>query len=287
MASPGAIFAGTRRDTLVVNKDFTRELAPILMTKVAKEVLREEQIAGRFPREKEAYVRIVDGTSRKVEEQVRPGGRIAYVQKARLAEVVAWVYERLYRSSPYTPKSASNKRSKRPWHRRHYIDSHIILKDRKAVIDENLDTGRIVAILNQSGTPKDARRPYAIMNIQPYARRIETGVTRYRIKQKPTRGKWKGLWTSESTYGPPGERIKQPDLEARPYNWTLQAPNGVYRKVVNAANQRWRGVAYIRFRYRQAPGLGYQFTSGGAKINQFYPTLEISPTVGAIEKLRT
>lgn len=139
-----------------------------------------------------------------------------------------------------------------------------MLVDGKAVIREN-SGGTIVAIKNATKYigPKSKVQ---FVNIQPYARRIERGYLGGPdlYKRKITRGKRKG-----------GTGFKK-------VNWTMQAPNGVYKVVAQRAARRFRGIARIRFTYAQLPALGYSFTDRGKKIGQFYPVIVVRSDASGI-----
>lgn len=229
----------------------------------AKTELRKEQALGRFPKNPRDYTTWVDRNPRKPIQSVKFGGSIAYLQKIQLSEVYEYIFLELARLSPY----GESKRSRGArFRRRHYDESHVMLVDGRAVIREGKDAS-IVAIKNATKYigPKSKVQ---FVNIQPYARRIERGYLGGPdlYKRKITRGARKG------------------QTGFKKVNWTMQAPNGVYKVVAKRAARRFRGVARIQFTYAQLPALGYSFTDKGKKIGQFYPVIVVRSDAAGITR---
>lgn len=224
----------------------------------AMTVLREEQARGSFPRDRKLYTVWVDRSPRKTEFQVRFGGTISYIQRQALSEVYEFILRRIDQISPIGP---GPKRGKEAFRKRHYYESVVMLVNGRAVISEGQSgVVKLLSVQNMKNIKPSDRVMF--MNIQPYARRLEQGAARFR---PPPRDR-------AFTYRP------------RTVNWSLQAPNGVFRVVAREAQRRFKGIAQIRFTYAQAPALGYRFQHQGQRINQFYPVIVVRSDRGAFEE---
>lgn len=243
----------TTRQTWEITRDQGKFLREITV-RTAKVALRQEQARGRFPRDRALYTTWTDRNPRKPEERVRFGGSIAYIQRIQLGEVYEFIMRELVRLSPY---GEAKRRGKERFRQRHYDESHVVLVDGRAVLREGGDAS-ILAIRNATKRVGPNSK-VQFVNIQPYARRIEQGNTEY--KRQPDK-RYRRARDGATTLG-----------FKKPYNWTMQAPNGVYKLVASRAARQFRGIARIRFTYAQLPALGYSFTHQGQKISQFYPVI--------------
>lgn len=183
---------------------------------VAREALAEEQ-AGGFDRDPRT---IVDRRFDAPIEDVKFGGRIEFVARADMGEITEFVWREVIRRSPVLTGR--------------YQDSHIIMVN-----------GQQVPVLG-SLLPSDRVQ---IVNIQPYARKVEGG----------------GGINGPST---------------RPLS--LQAPNGVYRMVYRAAQRRYGKTAFIDFKWVQLNlGVRVLALQGGGKNRKrvlkphIYPAIQI------------
>lgn len=233
----------------------------VVTANTAYQVLAEEQARGSFPRDQKLYTTWVDNHPRKKEVQVRFGGKIAYIQRQALSEVYEFILRRIDQLSPIGPDP---KRGKEAFRRRHYYESTVMLVNGRAVISEGQRAGdiKLLSLPNLKNIKPSDRVMF--LNIQPYARRMEQGAARFRP--------------------PPQDRPFR--YRPRTVNWSLQAPNGVFRVVAREAQRRFKGIAQIRFTYAQAPALGYSFRDArtGGRINQFYPVIIVRSDRGAFEE---
>lgn len=113
---------------------------------VAREVLAEEQARG-FTKDPRVVV-----DSRRYDapvETVKPFGRVEFIEKADIGEIVMFIWRQLVQRSPYRKGG--------------YSDSHAILVNGKEAAPDNVLAG-----------PGDKVQ---IVNIQPYARKIERGLS--------------------------------------------------------------------------------------------------------------
>lgn len=126
--------------------DIAKEIQALTVS-VAKEVLAEEQARG-FPKDPRVIVdrRRYDAPV----ESVKPFGRIEFVTRADMGEVAEWIWRRLVEKSPVDSGR--------------YSDSHIIMINGVQVTSNNW-TGL---------GPTDVVQ---IVNAQPYARKIERGLS--------------------------------------------------------------------------------------------------------------
>ena len=238
----------------------------------SRQELKKIQTLGQFPRSRNEYITTVDRRVGAPDTQVRYGGWIRHTQKQRFSEVYNWIADRLVAESPIGPGKRGGKEAFR---RRHYIESHIVMVNRRAVIREGQDISRVLTFGKHIEKYLTGRNDeIAFVNVQPYARRIERGARGQKTKRtvgRFTRGRKKGEPKTKTAY------------------WSLQAPSGVYRKVLRAARLRWRGVANIRLVYAQLPALGYRFRDRftGKSLDQFYPTLIVRPDIRGIKDFRS
>lgn len=246
----------------------------VVTTNTARQVLAREQTRGTFPRDPKLFTTWVDRHPNKPEQQVKFGGTISYIRREPMAEVYEYIIRELARRSPSGP---GPKRGRQAFRRRHYSDSHVVLvagKDGilKADLDLNSSTGAQHKTFVPGG---QGPKKVWFMNIQPYARRIERGARGAKIQSygtTATRGKHKGTLRYKTRF------------------WTDQAPSGVYRLVALSAARRYRGVAQIKFAYRQMKQLGYNVRITGdmntkdrsSHFSQVYPTIIVRPDKGAI-----
>lgn len=259
MALPGV---QTTKEEWHIGREYGREKGKylrVITANAAFQVLKREQTKGTFPKDKSQYTTWVDKDPRKKEVQVKFGGRITYITKQLLGPVYEWIFLELERRSPYGNKK---KIGKAAFRRRHYDASHIMLINGRGYVDINAAKAAIISPANNKYT-KDSKVTF--VNIQPYARRIESGNRGY--KRDKASGRWVNRRTKKVSLG----------TGARPYNWSMQAPNGVYRSVAAAAKRKFAGVARIKFGMVQLNSLGYQFKHEGKNIDQFYPFIAVTP----------
>lgn len=151
----------------------------------AEGVLREEVNAGFTT----TPTVITDGVVRRDYRQVKPGGRIEFIRQPGLVEPVLWAREQAIALSPLGPDEDG-----------HYRDDHWIL-----VNGEGYEGQSATQALSRA-RPGDRVQ---LVNIRPYARKIEG-------KRANRRKQWK-----------------------RRRGLSRMAPNGVYRQVHRMVLQRW------------------------------------------------
>jgi len=162
-----------------VNKDAMRAYTAA----VARTVLKEEQRKGTFPRDKKAYITQVDRRNRRhgSEAEVRLGGRIAYLQFDYRTEflpaalqMLRYVRMAAAKVSPSAWKTPGQLRAG-GFRARHYIDSFALLRNNAVVVGP----GRHFWTAADKYVRRfaDALQPgevLSIVNIQPYARKLES-----------------------------------------------------------------------------------------------------------------
>ncbi|MBM3535778.1 MAG: hypothetical protein FJX60_22425 [Alphaproteobacteria bacterium] len=165
---------------------------------------RDEVIAADAPGRPEVTT-YVDGREGAVLESVRPDGTIRF-EFSRADAVARFIFQTLVMRSPYRPK--------RPGARppTHYRDEHLIFIDGREVEKLPERIGSFAEIV--------------FVNIQPYARKIESG---------------------------PRSRFRARLTDRRPgQSW--QAPNGVYEVTAALARRQFANIAGIGFEYRAVIG---------------------------------
>lgn len=159
--------------------------------KAAEEVLQREVGRGAFTTTPTV---VTDGVVGRDYRAVKPFGRIEFVATPTLRLAVAWALEQLRRLSPYATGR--------------YRQGHVVLLNGQGLSDGGL------AVLDRA-EPGDRVQ---IVNIEPYARKIEGQRAKRRKQIKGRRG------------------------------LSRQAPNGVYRAVFALLQQRYGRTLYIDYR---------------------------------------
>ena len=210
---------------------------------IADAILEEEQAAG-FDKKP---VVTVDGRTGKPVSAVSPLGSIEFTARADIKDIILETYEALVGRSKVKTGL--------------YVRSHYVFQNGSQVAT---DYQSLRAWLNVAEfADKDKIR---IVNIQPYARRLERlGVTAQRqqnkLREKKTRGK--------GAHGP----------------YLLYAtPNGAYALTVRAVKTKYKRNSQIKFAYISGSDLGLAgtFKSGGRRGRNsagrpyLYPSIVIS-----------
>lgn len=135
-------------------KDALKELRLFQIT-IAKEVLQEE-IAKGFDK---GYVKRVDGTVGKSEEDVRILGKIEYIARVDFENSVMLVYEKLLAKSPVSSGS--------------YRNAHVVFCNGKIVAS---NYSELLTWVRKVLPEMDFSRPVIVrfVNLAAYARRLET-----------------------------------------------------------------------------------------------------------------
>lgn len=116
---------------------------------VAKNILRQEQSSGTFPRDKADYLTIVDNSYVKPIEEVKFGGKIEFTTKETLGDILTQIHLWLKQLSPILSGE--------------YIMNHTLLVNGEYVAWDKAVKGLTIG-------PKDKIQ---IINGVPYARKIE------------------------------------------------------------------------------------------------------------------
>ena len=132
----------------------TIELVEATLISIAESVLKEEQDAGRFP--KRNFVEITDGVINKPYQEVSLAkkGSIEFATPANLKDIVTFLYTKVRELSPVESGD--------------YFNSHILIFNGKEVADNQTEAIRWASTAQIR--EKDTLR---IMNVQPYARKLE------------------------------------------------------------------------------------------------------------------
>lgn len=179
---------------------------------IADEILREEQDAG-FDKEP---VMAVDGKVGKPISSVSPLGQVEFTARADVKDIILETYEALLGRSKV--KSGL------------YIRSHYVFFNGKQVAEEYQSLRSWLE--SATFSDKDTIR---IVNIQPYARRLERlGVTSGRQQAKRREQKRKGVKTGK----------------------LLTTPNGAYALAVRAVRAKFKRNSSIRFAFLPGSALG-------------------------------
>ena len=222
---------------------------------VAKELLKQEQDAGRFP--KEEYITIVDNKVNGKEENVKPLGKIEYVSKLEdISEVIIDIFKFVDERSP--TRSG------------YYKSMNILMYNGKVVAK---GTAEVISFFN---TPRDftGSDRFRIINLAPYARKLENlGI------KKGTRGKTVGK--NYKSY-----RTKRNSKGNR-----VRVPNGAYWLAKNTARRTYPQLKNnIKFSYipvssniaktqntRSFTPNSFKFATGKGKGRPYlYPSITIT-----------
>ncbi len=157
----------------VINKSFVdwdefTELKQFQIN-VAKQTLAEEQAKGSFP--EVGYITIVDNKAYKPIERVSPFGKIEYRSFVPLFAIAKDAIQRLLKESP-RGRGASANRSGR------YLENHIVMVNNTPINSSGrginyIELEKQLELLQAGGGSPTIR----IVNIQPYARKIEKGLS--------------------------------------------------------------------------------------------------------------
>lgn len=204
---------------------------------IADQTLTEEQEKG-FDKEP---VMLVDGKPNKAVRSVSPLGQIEFIARADFQEVLFDTYISLMRRSPV--KSGR------------YIDSHYVFHNGIQIAN---DYARLQKWANSGPELKD-NDTIRIVNIQPYARRLELlGVTAQRTQSRKEDA---------------GRRNKKKK------GVMVRMPNGAYQLTARAIKAKYKNNLGIRFTFLPGTSLGLSGVfKGGRKKNSsgrpyLYPTI--------------
>ena len=211
---------------------------------IADQALREEQGSG-FDKEP---VVIVDGSPNKSPAQVSPLGQIEFVSRADVMSIVFDAYEGvLYRSKVLTGL---------------YKSSHFVFLNGVQIAASMRELEVWYAFTAPVFKPNDTIR---IVNVQPYARRLERlGVTaqRQQARKRDSSGKKK-------------------------LGRMVAVPNGAYALTTRAVRAKYKRNSIIRFVFLPGSALGLTATfkrgrpgKNSAGRTYLYPSIVISVTAG-------
>ena len=177
---------------------------------ISSDALREEQGKGfdKFP------LRLVDSSPSKEVADVNPLGKIQYIARQNLREVILYAYQAVWERSPVGKKSE-------------YINSNVVTYNGRQVAN-NMDS--LTRWLNsQTFNDKDKIR---IVNTAPYARKLELlGVRR-------------GVPSSQGIkWGKPSRNSKGIKNSAG----QVRQPNGAYTLATKAVKAKWGRNAFIKY----------------------------------------
>lgn len=174
---------------------------------------------------------VTDGRPRVDHRQVKPFGRIEWIKRANLTEAVKLALQMLVDKSPVGPGRNG-----------HYRDRHTVLIDGQSV------KGDLDAAL---ASVRPGQR-VQIVNIQPYAKKLEGVAAKKKKKLKAKKG------------------------------ISAQAKGGIYRPVQRALVQRYGKSLFIDFKMVKLEFDGHQrkTKTGMVSANYTYPALQfyIKPT---------
>lgn len=200
---------------------------------IADQALKEEQAKG-FDK---SPVLVVDGRRNKRPIDVSPLGQIEFVSRQNIAEVLLEAYEGLlHRSKVLTGR---------------YKSSHYVFH-RGFQVATDLQTLKTWLLSNPRIVDNDTIR---IVNIQPYARRLELlGVTAQRTSRR----------TEDA-----GRRSK------RKTGTLIKVPNGAYQLTARALRTKYKQNLGIRFNFLPGSSLGLSgsFRGGRGKNSSGRPYL--------------
>lgn len=180
---------------------------------IADEVLREEQGAG-FDKEP---VTLVDGKKNRDIRVVHPLGQIEFISRQSFDTIILDAYNALLELS----KVKTGR----------YKSSHYVFHNGKQVATDLTSLG----IWLKSAPEFQERDTIRIVNIQPYARRLELlGVTSTRSKQT--------------------KRAKK--KQGQPTGTIVNVPNGAYQLTYRRVRYKYKNNVFIRFSFLQGSQLG-------------------------------
>lgn len=225
-------------------RDSEMELADLLewtktqLIVVADSVLREEQDKG-FDKEP---ILLVDGRRGKHPKDVSPFGQIEFVARQQMSDMIRETYVGLMRRSPVKTGR--------------YIASHFVFHNGIQVANDYSRLERWLAT-NPEFNNKDTVR---IVNIQPYARRLELlGVTSSRTQMR---------------------REDRGRRHKKKTGTLVKLPNGAYQLTVRAIKAKFKQNSIIRFTFLPGSSLGLSGTFKGGRGGKnssgrpyLYPTI--------------
>jgi hypothetical protein len=181
---------------------------------VAENALKSAVGAGKFGTDVSV---ITDGVANRDYHQVKPYGKIEFVQSGSLQEVARWILSELARKSPVLTGR--------------YQKSHIFMINGLQADDDALDRLK----------PGDLLQ---VVNTQPYAGKIEgrDAFTRWDAKKGTTWHKHGGKGLTRW-----GVRKKQGQSRSAGQGESAQARNGVYRVVLAEAQARYGRLVVIKY----------------------------------------
>lgn len=190
-------------------------------TRIAYEVLLDEQSKGQFPKDKNEITVITDGKVGKSPDKVNPFGSVVFTRKLGSAASVGNVsfvmdiYQSLLQNSPRQSGT--------------YQANHVILYNRKEVARTQREAFIFQKWLSANIQDNDVIQ---FINVAPYASNLEReGITRNRRSLREVKTK---------------DKRKRSGAKVR-------APNGVYFLAYKALNSRGdlKGIAFSKFEFIQ------------------------------------
>lgn len=173
---------------------------------ISSDALREEQSQG-FDREP---LRLVDGSPSKQVQDVNPLGKIQYIARQNIRDVIVYAYEAVMERSPFLSGE--------------YLESNVVTYNGRQVA--NTLAGVKQWLETQTFNNKDKIR---ILNTAPYARKLELRG----IRKGVTHPKW-GAPSRHSK----GERNSQGQV---------RKPNGAYTLAEKAIKAKYGRNAFIKY----------------------------------------
>lgn len=130
---------------------------------IAAEVLEEEQAKG-FP--KSGYITLVDNKQNKPVTQVKPLGKIEYLRPEPITDIALETLELLIKYSPVGHGATANKTGR-------YKEKHAVILNGQVLTG----LGSLRRAINAQDQRIEQDDEIIIVNIQPYARKIERGLS--------------------------------------------------------------------------------------------------------------
>ena len=241
-------FTTTREDWRLTQQE--GRFLKVITASLAKQTLRKDQAANKFPRDKKDYIIVTDRALGRPEERVKFGGRIVYQNNSEgvsnISTVLEWIARYILLLSPVGRKRPQDRARYR---KIHYEDAHLYMINGRShmTVDSQTSTIEFGRVWQSAGVRGIAKHQF--VNTMPYAKRIES-------KRVTTRKQ--GAWNSISP-------------------WSYQAPSGVYKKVARAAKRRFGETVRITYGVVQ---MNLPHTMGdlaGGRMKQLYPVITVRP----------
>jgi hypothetical protein len=222
-------------------KDFLAFLQRSLIF-IAQDALREEQSKG-FDEEP---VQIVDNKRSTPIEKVNPFGKIQFVARSDLKEILAYTFDAISERT----KVVSGE----------YLRSNVVSFNGQIVANDRGSFYRWLESV-QAFRPQDKVR---FINIAPYARKLE------RL----------GISRGANGLGRQSPKLRNAKRhEKRPVGTKFLVPNGTYSLAYRAVQRKYKNNSLISFEFRTAPEMSFQgdtYKTGPSKGKSYlYPTILI------------